>query len=416
MVRSRLDSSINYPELKSLDPLDTEEHKYKAPLYEASVLGINTIISTGQANNTFISKGIVYFPIYLIKNDKVISQIGVYEMMQESIPSLLDDEDEINLEKAPPPLIYSFVTKSLIQKAVYIPKNPDTKPKLAPASKDKAPAKLLPQPKKSASAIAMAATAAAAASVVGAENEDTDSDDEFMRAAISASLADQRVLDIPIKGDVARLPVQTVEQFESDKRRYKRTKDEPWIQAYYENNYFNIVRNPGGGDCFLYAICQAVKSIDSDTDISVIKLRRMLSAAITEKEYTIYRELYDQLMQEITSLNSKYQQNMTQNDDLKERLAGAKSITEKRQIKELSTTLLNECEEIKLQVRDVRENLELVRFMKGVKSLSEMRNVILTSDYWVDEWGISALEFLLNFKFIILSHRDYIGNNKKPFT
>ena len=77
MVRSRLDSSINYPELKSLDPLDTEEHKYKAPLYEASVLGINTIISIGQANNTFISKSIVYFPIYLIKNDKVISQIGV---------------------------------------------------------------------------------------------------------------------------------------------------------------------------------------------------------------------------------------------------------------------------------------------------------------------------------------------------
>jgi predicted NAD-dependent protein-ADP-ribosyltransferase YbiA (DUF1768 family) len=416
MVRSRLDSSINYPELKSLDPLDTEEHKYKAPLYEASVLGINTIISIGQANNTFISKGIVYFPIYLIKNDKVISQIGVYEMMQESIPSLLDDEDEINLEKAPPPLIYSFVTKSLIQKAVYIPKNPDAKPKLTPAGKDKAPAKLLPEPKKSASAMAMAATAAAAASVVGAENEDTDSDDEFMRAAISASLADQRVVDIPIKSDVARLPVQTVEQFESDKRRYKRTKDEPWIQAYYENNYFNIVRNPGGGDCFLYAICQAVKSIDPDTDISVTKLRRMLSAAITEKEYTIYRELYDQLMQEITSLNSKYQQNMTQNDELKERLAGAKSITEKRQIKALSTTLLTECEDIKLQVRDVRENLELVRFMKGVKSLSEMRNVILTSDYWVDEWGISALEFLLNFKFIILSHRDYIGNNKKPFT
>ena len=64
MVRSRLDSSINYPELKSLDVLDTEEHNYKAPLYEASVLGINTIISIGQVNNTFISKNIVYFPIY----------------------------------------------------------------------------------------------------------------------------------------------------------------------------------------------------------------------------------------------------------------------------------------------------------------------------------------------------------------
>ena len=45
-----------------------------------------------------------------------------------------------------------------------------------------------------------------------------------------------------------------------------------------------------------------------------------------------------------------------------------------------------------------------------------MRNVILTNNYWADEWAISALEFLLNFKFIILSQRDYVGNKMKPFT
>jgi predicted NAD-dependent protein-ADP-ribosyltransferase YbiA (DUF1768 family) len=412
MVRSRLDSSINYPELKSLDPLDTEEHNYKAPLYEASVLGINTIIGIGQVNNTFISKNIVYIPIYLIKNDKVISQIGVYEMMQDTIPSLLDDEDEINPEKAPPPLIYSFVTKSLIQKAVYIPKNLEDKPKpkLKPIEKEKTSSR-------PASAIAVVSKSLASASAaVGSENEDTDSDDEFMKAAIRASLIDQVPADVPLKSEIPRIPVQTVEQFEADKGRYKRNKDQPWIQSYYENNYFQTVRNPGGGDCFFYAICQAVRSIDSDTDISVIKLRRMLSAAVTENEYRVYRDIYDQISKEISDLNSKYQENMTQNDELKERLAGAKSILEKREIKALSTTLLSECEEIKLQVRDAKENLELVRFMKGVKSLSDMRSIILTSDYWVDEWGISALEFLLNFKFIILSQRDYNGNNRKPFT
>ena len=37
MVRSNLVPSIHYIELKSLDPADTQEHKYKAPLYEASV-------------------------------------------------------------------------------------------------------------------------------------------------------------------------------------------------------------------------------------------------------------------------------------------------------------------------------------------------------------------------------------------
>ena len=86
MVRSKLVPSINYPEIKALDSSDTKHENYNAPLYEASVLGINTIISIGQIKNTFVSQNIVYYPIYLIKNDKVISQIGVYELFQTDIP------------------------------------------------------------------------------------------------------------------------------------------------------------------------------------------------------------------------------------------------------------------------------------------------------------------------------------------
>ena len=106
MVRSRIDPAINYPEVKALDRTDTKETQYKAPLYEAEVLGIHTIVSIGQIKNTFIEKGIVYFPLYLIKDDKVLSQIGVIEAMQETIPSLLDEENDINLEKAEPALLY----------------------------------------------------------------------------------------------------------------------------------------------------------------------------------------------------------------------------------------------------------------------------------------------------------------------
>jgi hypothetical protein len=89
MVRSRLDPSVNYAELKSIDPSDSKETNYKAPLYEATVLGVNTIISIGQIKNTFVDKNIVYYPIYLIKNNKVISQIGVYEIFEENVPSIL---------------------------------------------------------------------------------------------------------------------------------------------------------------------------------------------------------------------------------------------------------------------------------------------------------------------------------------
>ena len=153
MVRSRLDPSVNYTELKSIDPSDSKETNYRAPLYEAVVMGINTIISIGQIKNTFIDKNIVYYPIYLIKNDKVVSQIGIYELFEETVASILDDEGDVSLEKTPPPLIYSFVTKSLIQKAVFIPENP-----AAPLAKGRIKPAL---PKLSATAAAAAAAAAA---------------------------------------------------------------------------------------------------------------------------------------------------------------------------------------------------------------------------------------------------------------
>ena len=183
MVRSRLDPSVNYTELKSIDPSDSKETNYRAPLYEAIVMGINTIISIGQIKNTFIEKNIVYYPIYLIKNDKVISQIGVYELFEETVASILDDEGDINLDKTPPPLIYSFVTKTLIQKAVFISENPS-----AALAKGRAKPAL---PK---------VTAAAAA----VEDEDTESDEDI-QAAIHASHAAPK--------DVSKGPVKIPKRF-----------------------------------------------------------------------------------------------------------------------------------------------------------------------------------------------------------
>ena len=77
MVNSILDKSINYPELKKLF---SEDKNYNASAYEVEILGKDTTIALGQPKYTFIEKNIVYFPVYLVINDKVDSQIGVYEI------------------------------------------------------------------------------------------------------------------------------------------------------------------------------------------------------------------------------------------------------------------------------------------------------------------------------------------------
>ena len=326
MVRSRLDPSINYTEIKALDQSDTKDSQYKAPLYEAEVLGIHTIVSIGQIKNNFIDKGIVYFPLYLIKDEKVLSQIGVVEAMQDTIPSLLDEENDINLEKAEPALLYSFVKESLIRKAVYIAGREE-----APASKPKLKTKLSLAPL-SISASEKGRKEALKKSVVlsnelglagEGEGEGEGEETDLQKAIRASILESSKIPDLPFKH--ASIPVQTLDQFEAERKRYRHIKDESWMETYYENNNFKVIQNPGGGDCFFMIICQAYKTIDPDTTMSVIKLRRLLSYALTERQFNEYKTLYDDYSREEKRLVKENQDIATRNKEIKERFQNSQS-------------------------------------------------------------------------------------------
>ena len=399
MVRSRLDPSVNYTELKSIDPSDSKETNYSAPLYEAIVMGINTIISIGQIKNTFIDKNIVYYPIYLIKSDKVISQIGVYELFEETVASILDDEGDINLEKTPPPLIYSFVTKTLIQKAVFIPENPSA----ALAKGRGKPA--LPK-----------VTAAAAAAA--AEDEDTESDEDI-QAAIHASRVDPKDVG---KGPIKipkRLPVQTMDQFDSELRNFRERPDQPWIQRYYINNEFNIVKSPVDSDSFFYAICDAIRSVYPDRDINIINLREKLAGVISVEQYSAYKSLYDSFNLQLQRNRQRNEEIVAENQDLKTRLTGSQSLSEKKQIRERALVLKAENEELKEKREAIKDNMKYVNFMKGVHNIEQLRDVIRVGEgageFRADEWAISALEIILNIKLIVFSKTDFHDNNDKTF-
>ena len=79
MVKSNLVKSVNYPEIKTLDE---EDKNHDADMYELEILGVDCIIALGTAKFAFIDQDIVYYPVYLIRNDRVDSQIGLYEIMK----------------------------------------------------------------------------------------------------------------------------------------------------------------------------------------------------------------------------------------------------------------------------------------------------------------------------------------------
>ena len=76
MVLSKINTDINYLETSNIDDndLDQEAFIYKGILYKKSIKFV-----LGKPNFQYIDDNIVYFNIYLVNKNKVLSKIGIYE-------------------------------------------------------------------------------------------------------------------------------------------------------------------------------------------------------------------------------------------------------------------------------------------------------------------------------------------------
>jgi hypothetical protein len=96
MVLSRINSDVSYPELKSVDNGDIK--KEVDSLYQIEIKDIEIIIAIGNSKNTFEDKNILFFPIYLVKTNNKVIQIGVYEIEASNNLNYLDDHDNLDVD------------------------------------------------------------------------------------------------------------------------------------------------------------------------------------------------------------------------------------------------------------------------------------------------------------------------------
>lgn len=149
-----------------------------------------------------------------------------------------------------------------------------------------------------------------------------------------------------------------------DRLKYNMHEDDNWINKGMQSNQYKVVRNKGNGDCFFFAIADAVYNDASQNNVR--KLRTMLADRFTEQSLVRFKDVE---MQAISSLRTKWI-NVPSKQSYYNVIAAEKQ-----------------------KIFDAVNKGGLVR----------LKEHVMTNKFWADEYSVNPLEKALNLKIIILS-------------
>lgn len=382
MVLSKLDpNNVSYPELKSVDSGDL---KTEANLYQLEIEGVDVIIAVGNGKNTFEEYNIRYFPIYLVKSNNKVVQIGVYEIKASDYLNYLDDYNNLDVEKMNEPLIYSFATKNFLSKLRLEPDVPLRR--IEGIHKEEG-------------------------EVTDSENEEEEENNEYTEFY---EIPDERKdIFILTKG----VPIPPLLQEETSKKakdyreKYHQSPSDTWVEKFMMNTNYSIIDNEGGGDCLFATIRDAFSSIVQQT--SVNKLRRKLSDEATDDVFFGYKEHYDMYNAALIKDTNKIKELESEYLLLKQHLQNTIDRNEQKIIVEQAKKVKTEHDRIVEEKKVTSQMLKEYKFMKGIDTLDKFKSKIRKCDFWADTWAISTLERVLNIKLIILSNEAYRSGDIK---
>ena len=386
MVLSKINSDVSYPELKSVDVSDL---KIEANLYQLEIRDVDVIIAIGNAKNTFEDKNILYFPIYLVKHNNKVIQIGLYEIKASDYISYMDETNNLDIEKMSSPLIYSFATSAFINRLHMKPEVPLRRVKSD--NDTKTPSK----PNKNDS-----------------DNDSSDNDEveynEYYE--IPPERADTFVITkgVPLP---PLLKEETKKQAKDYREKYHESPKDTWVEKFMKNKNFSIIDNEGGGDCFFATIRDAFSSIAQQTSVS--KLRKKLASEATDKIFLNYKEQYNMYKDGLVRDTNKIKELEAEYLLLKQRFTEILDRNEQKMIANAAKEVKKEHDRLVEEKKVTAEILKEYKFMKGIETLDAFKAKLKRPDFWADTWAISTLERLLNIKFIIMSSEMYKSGDTK---
>lgn len=373
MVLSKINPLVSYPELKSVDSKDLQ---MEANLYQIEVEDVEIIIAVGSAKNTFEEQDVLYFPIYLVKHNNKVIQIGLYEIVANDYIRYLDEDNEVDIEKMDEPLIYHFVNKDLLMKLRLEPEKTLNRHSQSKNKKE--------------------------------EKEEVKDLEEVEDLEEVLEIPDIRKDIFVLTQGIALPAVLKEEDSKSAKNireSYKSDESEFWIQKFMKNNHYSITDNEGGGDCLFATIRDAFSSIGQQT--SVNKIRNRLSQEATENIFLNYKEQYEMFHQGLLEETNKIKELEIEYATLKKKFTETIHRDEQKKLSEAASKVKKEHDQLVHEKKVTANIVNEYKFMKGIDTLEKFQKKIRSCEFWAETWAISTLERILNVKLVIFSHEAY---------
>lgn len=376
IITSNINSDIVYEYNSKINKID---HNYSSKIYTVMIGKNKYEITLGR---TIFRKGtpksLFYYNIYLVSNNET-EKIGIFEIEYDIyVLNELYNTNDIDFEKLKSPLFYPEQFKKHFPNLNI--KNFNKKQKKTYE---------LFKPK----AIELDVQSIDNLNVEDLEPIKLNKSDE---TAFSTERPDNRDIideqieeissaeEITEKSQEKMLQEETFEDYQKMQKSFVKRNEDNWIQKRMKNRNYRIIDNAEEDTSLFEAISKAL----NDDDITSNRLREYIVDMITDQEYLKYKKMISNLKEEIRNLERKIKEIKTPD----EREPGGDNLVMK----------FNKQRDKAEQVRKLKETfktkedyLKKMSFMDNVNSLDELKTVIMTDDYWGDNFAISLLEQLM---------------------
>ena len=407
MLDSVLNSQVRYSIDKKIenDDIDLEVSVYKVKIFDIEVA---TVI--GNIKREFVNYGILYAPVYIIINKKVIEKIGYFEFYTDTMSAFYDKEGDLDISVMEGPLVFDYVDSdyllNLVKKSNFLNEFELLEQKYLSGLSEK--------------------VGVSKQEVKQAERIISDSKKNVVVDNIEAVENINKILTSNETKFIKKLNKISLVRYKKQKNSSIVQQDSSWIQKYYNNNKFGIIDNEGNGDCLFATIRDGLENLN--IILNVASLRHLQAKNITEEQFNTYKTLFQSFINEITNGKAELQQLKNEievnSKKYKDTISTMKNLMKegkRSEVSELNTQNVNLKKRIESQKKEFKlkkklynnsiKNLNEFKFMKNIETLEQLQTFMKTSNFWADSATISRLELLLNIKIIILSEEDWFNDN-----